>query len=101
MLTHFAIRPQVKFMHRTYRMGVWQTWRDDPGKSPVLTFLFQVHFWVGALIGAYVFVMSVSGAMIVYRGSLFEMGLSVERIVDAGSIGTCTARQAFGVFPWF
>jgi uncharacterized iron-regulated membrane protein len=41
-----------------------------------------VHFWVGALIGAYVFVMSVSGSMIVYRGKLFEMGVSVERIVD-------------------
>lgn len=81
-------------------MGAWQTWRDYPVKSPVRNFLFQVHFWVGALIGAYVFVMSVSGSMIVYRDKLFEMGLSVERIVDlhenllTGSTGR--AANGFG-----
>jgi len=80
-------------------MGAWQTWRDYPGKSPARTFLFQVHFWVGALIGAYVFVMSVSGSMIVYRDKLFEMGLSVERIVDLHEnllIGS-TGRAANGI----
>src|ERR1700687_5740761 len=80
-------------------MGAWQTWRDSPGKSPVRTFLFQVHFWVGALIGAYVFVMSVSGSMIVYRGKLFEMGLSVERIVDLHEnlLTGSTGRAANGI----
>ena len=51
-------------------------------KSSVRTFLFQVHLWAGALISAYVFVISVSGSIIVYRDMLFEMGFSVERIVD-------------------
>src|SRR3989442_14867267 len=68
-------------------------------KSPVRTSLFQVHFWVGALIGAYVFVMSVSGSMIVYRGKLFEMGWSVERIVDLHEnwLTGSTGRAANGI----
>jgi uncharacterized iron-regulated membrane protein len=63
-------------------MGVWKSWRDHPEKSSVRNILFQVHLWVGALVGTYVFVMSLSGSIIVYRGELFDMGLSVERIVD-------------------
>lgn len=63
-------------------MGAWQTWRDHPEKSGVRNVLFQVHFMLGALVSAYVFVMSVSGSMIVYRAELYKMGVSVERIAD-------------------
>ena len=68
-------------------------------KPPVRTFLFQVHLWVGALISAYVFVISVSGSMIVYRGKLSEMGFSVERIVDLHEnlLSGSTGRVANGI----
>jgi PepSY-associated TM region len=64
------------------RDAVWQTWLDHPQKSAVRNALFQVHLWVGALVAAYVFVMSVSGSVIVYRSELSTMGLSVRRLVD-------------------
>jgi uncharacterized iron-regulated membrane protein len=68
-------------------------------KSPVRTFLFQVHLWAGALISAYVFVISVSGSIIVYRDMLFEMGFSVERIVDLHEnlLTGSTGRVANGI----
>jgi uncharacterized iron-regulated membrane protein len=53
---------------------------------------FQVHLWVGALVGAYIFVMSVSGSLIVYRNEL-SGSVSVEWLVNlhenwlAGSTG--------------
>ena len=43
--------------------------------------------------------MSVSGSVIVYRGTLFEMGLSVERIVDLHEnvLTGSTGRGANGI----
>jgi uncharacterized iron-regulated membrane protein len=78
------------------RDAVWQTWRDHPQKSAVRNALFQVHLWVGALVAAYVFVMSVSGSVIVYSSEHSTMGLSVKRLVDlhenwlAGAAGRVT-----------
>jgi len=74
------------------KMTAWQTWLDHPEKSRVRNVLFQVHFWVGAVIAAYIFVMSVSGSLIVYRNELSGK-VSVEWLVNlhenwlAGSTG--------------
>ncbi len=80
-------------------MGAWQTWRDHPERSGVRNVLFQVHFWVGALVSAYVFVMSVSGSIIVYRAELYKMGASVERIADLHEnwLTGSTGRTANGI----
>jgi uncharacterized iron-regulated membrane protein len=73
-------------------MTVWQLWLDHPEKSWVRNVSFQVHVWVGAVIGAYIFVMSVSGSLIVY-GNAVSGKVSVEWLVDlhknllAGSTG--------------
>jgi uncharacterized iron-regulated membrane protein len=70
----------------------WQLWLDHPEKSWVRNIFFQVHFWVGAVVGAYIFVMSVSGSLIVYRNELSRK-VSIEWLVDlhenllAGSTG--------------
>jgi uncharacterized iron-regulated membrane protein len=63
-------------------MTLWQQWRDHPEKSWLRNLFFKIHFWVGAMVGAYIFMMSVSGSVIVFRNELFGMGFSVERIVD-------------------
>jgi uncharacterized iron-regulated membrane protein len=73
-------------------MTGWQQWLDRPEKFWLRQGLFQVHLWVGAIAGAYVIVMSVSGSVIVFRNALSER-LSVEWLVDlhenwlAGSTG--------------
>ena len=46
-------------------MTAWQQWLDHPEKSRARNAFFQIHFWVGAVVGAYIFVMSVSGSLIV------------------------------------
>jgi uncharacterized iron-regulated membrane protein len=74
------------------RMTVWQRWLDHPEKSWVRRVCFQAHFWVGAVVAAYIFVMSLSGSLIVYRNEL-SATVSVEWLVDlhenlgAGSTG--------------
>jgi uncharacterized iron-regulated membrane protein len=44
--------------------------------------MFQVHYWIGAVAGAYIFLMSVSGSVLVYRNEL-SARFSVEWLVDA------------------
>jgi uncharacterized iron-regulated membrane protein len=50
----------------------WQQWLHHPEKSTVRQIVFQVHFWIGAMAAAYVFVMSITGSLLVFRGELFE-----------------------------
>jgi uncharacterized iron-regulated membrane protein len=62
-------------------MRAWQQWLDRPEKFWMRNVFFQVHLWVGAIFGAYLFVMSVSGSLIVYRNELSGR-LFVERLVN-------------------
>ena len=43
--------------------------------------LFQIHFWIGALVGAYLALMSVTGSLIVYRNELPQW-ISIEWVVN-------------------
>ena len=78
-------------------------WLRHPERSRVREFIFQVHFWVGAIAAPYVLLMSLSGSAIVFRNELSPT-VSVEWLVrfhselltgDAGRIlngvgGICT-----------
>ena len=80
-------------------MTVWQEWLHHPEKCGVRNAFFQVHLWLGVVVGMYVVLMSVSGSVIVYRNELFVMGFSVERIVDlhANLLAGSTGRFVNGI----
>jgi uncharacterized iron-regulated membrane protein len=63
-------------------MNGWRQWLQRPEKSWTRNFLFQVHFWVGTIAALYIFVMSITGSVIVYRDLLSARGWSVEWFVD-------------------
>jgi uncharacterized iron-regulated membrane protein len=73
--------------------SAWRQWLDRPERLWARHVVFQIHFWVGAMLAAYVFAMSVSGSLIVFHDELFALGISVNGIVDfhtnllAGSTG--------------
>lgn len=48
----------------------WQLWLEHPEKTRIHRPIFQFHLWAGMLAGAYVFVMSISGSLIVFRKQL-------------------------------
>ena len=62
-------------------MTVWQRWLQSPEKSWVRNAFFQIHYWMGMVAAVYVFLMSISGSMIVYRNQL-ETRFSVEWLVN-------------------
>ena len=48
----------------------WRRWLEQPQKMRLHNALFQIHFMVGAVAGAYVALMSLTGSIIVYRDEL-------------------------------
>jgi uncharacterized iron-regulated membrane protein len=80
------------------RVTAWQQWLDRPEKSRVRNAFFQVHLWVGAAVGAYILLMSVSGSLIVYRNELSRR-FSVEWLVDlhANLLLGSTGRSVNGI----
>jgi uncharacterized iron-regulated membrane protein len=66
-------------------MSAWQQWRQHPENVWVRRCLFYIHLWVGAGVGLYIVLMSVTGSLIVYRNELERspsLVPSFERIVD-------------------
>ena len=51
-------------------MDHWQQWLQHPEKSRMREFVFQFHFWVGAMAAPHVLLMSISGAALVFRNEV-------------------------------
>jgi uncharacterized iron-regulated membrane protein len=56
-------KPALKNSH-------WQEWLEHPEKTRIHMRVFRVHLWTGTLAAAWVFVMSVSGSLLVFRNRL-------------------------------
>src|SRR2546426_2466137 len=48
-------------------LTIWQQLLEHPERLWLRNATFQIHFWVGAIVGVYVFLMSVSGSLLVYH----------------------------------
>src|SRR5580765_8108504 len=53
------------------RLTTWQRWKNRPQSVWLRRALFQVHLWSGIGIGLYVFVVSLTGSIVVYRNELY------------------------------
>jgi uncharacterized iron-regulated membrane protein len=53
------------------RLTTWQQWKNRPQSLWLRRALFQVHLWSGIGIGLYVFVVSLTGSIVVYRNELY------------------------------
>lgn len=51
-------------------MSAWQRWLHHPQNTALRKALFQVHLWIGVALAVYIFLMSVSGTILVYRVEL-------------------------------
>jgi len=53
------------------RWTAWQRWVRQPQKVWLRRAIFQVHLWSGIGLGLYVFFISVTGSVLVYRNELY------------------------------
>jgi uncharacterized iron-regulated membrane protein len=50
--------------------STWRAWLEHPEKLWLRHALFQIHYWIGAMLGLYVALMSVTGTILVYGNEL-------------------------------
>ena len=51
-------------------MGTWTQWLRQPQRVWLRRATFQIHLWVGLILGLYVVVLSLTGSALVYRNEL-------------------------------
>jgi len=51
---------------------VWQRWTRQPQNIWLRRAVFQVHLWSGIGVGLYIFLISVTGSVLVYRNEMFR-----------------------------
>ncbi len=57
-------------------LGPWQQWLRQPRKVWLRRAVFQVHLWSGMSLGLYVFFISLTGSVLVYRNELYVAATS-------------------------
>jgi uncharacterized iron-regulated membrane protein len=62
-----------------HRETAWQRWLRQPQKLWLRKAVFQVHLWSGVALGLYVFFISVTGSVLVYRNELYVAAIPDER----------------------
>ena len=63
-------------------MSVWQDWLRRPQNFWVRRALFQIHLWTGIGAGLYILIMSLTGAVLIYRRSLSTLTSSQAKFVQ-------------------
>lgn len=62
-------------------MNFWQRWIRQPQAVWLRRATFQIHLWSGIGVGLYIFVISVTGSVLVYRNELFRAATPTPIIV--------------------
>jgi len=85
--------------------GTWRQWLQHPQRVKLRKLIFQVHLWSGIGFGLYVFFISITGAVLVYRNELFALATSdaqfqfVANLIDlhADLLGGGIGRRINGI----
>jgi uncharacterized iron-regulated membrane protein len=91
-LTRSAACCSLSLVIGSNRLTLWQRWLRQPQKIWLRRALFQVHLWSGIALGLYIFMISVTGSVLVYRNELYRAA-TVEPIVSKGSGPRLTDSQ--------
>ena len=78
------------------RWSAWQRWVRQPQKVWLRRALFQVHLWAGIGLGLYVFFISVTGSVLVYRNELY-VAVTPDVVMPSGTLAAASAGEALGV----
>ena len=58
--------------NRPPKASFWQRWIRRPQNTWIRKAMFQIHLWVGILIGVYIVVVCVSGSALVFRNDIYD-----------------------------
>jgi uncharacterized iron-regulated membrane protein len=60
-------------MAYTGARSTWQRWLHQPQTDWLRRVVFQLHLWTGLSVGVYIWMISVTGSLLVYRDDLFRI----------------------------
>lgn len=66
----------------------WQRWVRRPQQVWLRKALFQVHLWSGISLGLYIFFISITGSILVYRNELYVAATPDPGTVSEGEVAT-------------
>jgi hypothetical protein len=69
-------------------MNPWQRWVRQPQKTGLRRAVLQVHRWSGIGLGLYIFFISVTGSVLVYRNELYVAALPSPTVDEAQTDGS-------------
>ena len=64
----------------------WQRWVRQPQRVWIRKVVFQVHLWSGIALGLYIFFISLTGSVLVYRNELYVAATPEEGVLLDGEI---------------
>ena len=79
----------------TAHWTTWQRWVRRPQKVWLRRATFQVHLWSGIGLGLYVFFISVTGSVLVYRNELY---VAATPVVVAGGDSVAATNASLGIW---
>ena len=79
-------------LSKTDRATAWQRWLKQPQKVWLRRAVFQVHLWSGISLGLYIFFISVTGSVLVYRNELY-VAATPEPVVSTDSGAVLSDRR--------
>ena len=59
-------------MNKREQTSSWQQWLQYPQRTLFRRVLFQIHLWSGIGLGLYIFFISITGSVLVYRNELYR-----------------------------
>jgi hypothetical protein len=65
----------------------WSRWWRRPQSLQVRRLLFQIHLWSGIGFGAYIFLISLTGSLLVYRNELLVWATPADPADGSISLG--------------
>jgi uncharacterized iron-regulated membrane protein len=78
----------------------WQRWLRHPQKLSFRRALFQIHLWSGIALGLYIFFISITGSILVYRNELYVIftpepiiSSSTKPVLDESQLRANAIRQ--------
>ena len=78
------------------RWSAWQRWVRQPQKVWLRRAIFQVHLWAGIGVGLYVFFISVTGSVLVYRNELY-VAVTPDVVTPSATPAEAQANVPFGM----
>ena len=67
-------------------MRIWDRWMQAPQGVGLRKAIFQVHLWSGVGLGLYIFVISLTGSVLVYRNELYTAFAPQPVIVEGSGV---------------